>query len=565
MIVAGDISLAEMSRYPVPIMARPPLGVSDITLENWLQEVGQSQKGVKLTFTSTRTVEPAFRVLARHADQLRGPLILSADILARPAAVARAGRQQQTQQPVDAWTFLMLCRTRFPKSIISIGWCPAEPHQPGAGLGGAPLAAGSPSLHSSAESMFELDMVVEPALLGGALNQHIQQLAGQQRQPPGRPHQQPMGAFALAQGPAAGARLATGASLHQHQHQAAGHHHHILSSTASLNSSSGNSSGSPSPTSPIGHLLSPAQLGHLSHLNQLNQQLGARAPDSTEQLIFAAAAAEQHQLRGAGKQVGWPSLAAAMVAASGLQAAGQQQLPLNLNINEAEPQHAAALSDLAHKIHSLQHGLAAPAAHDSVAAVALANKLFNAKTHNHNNNTKAQHGWQHVSKKPALANRLNSNSPSPQSGSPKQQQFAFASNLLCVKTHPGHSSSAQDQARGQGPAAHHQLAAPATCPGYTREMIDKMASLVKEYNLTQPVTFPVEARLLCNKNSSLAELQRLLYQVGSNSTLTVVAQQEDLIKVDDLLTIRKHFAANQILFDLPDELAASLRHELDLA
>lgn len=93
-------------------------------------------------------------------------------------------------------------------------------------------------------------------------------------------------------------------------------------------------------------------------------------------------------------------------------------------------------------------------------------------------------------------------------------------------------------------------------------MIDKMASLVKEYNLTQPVTFPVEARLL--KPNSLAELQRLLYQVGSNSTLTIVAQQEDLISVDDLLNIRKAFATNQVLFDLPDELAASFKHELDL-
>lgn len=54
--------------------------------------------------------------------------------------------------------------------------------------------------------------------------------------------------------------------------------------------------------------------------------------------------------------------------------------------------------------------------------------------------------------------------------------------------------------------------------GYTRQMIDKMASLVKEYNLTQSVTFRVEAHLL--KANSLAELKRLLYQLRSNSTLT---------------------------------------------
>jgi hypothetical protein len=173
------------------------------------------------------------------------------------------------------------------------------------------------------------------------------------------------------------------------------------------------------------------------------------------------------------------------------------------------------------------------------------------------------------------------------STSPKQQQqqhHGHQNNLLCVKAtatslanlaaaqqqHQQHIKQEPCQQQPQQQYPNHlsnqnnnnnhnqqqQL-------GYTREMIDKMASLVKEYNLTQPITFPVEARLL-GRNNSLAELQRLLYQVGTNSTLTIVAQPEDLISVDDLLTIRKHFATNQILFDLPDELTASLRHELDM-
>jgi len=82
-IVEADVSLAETTRYPVPIMAHPPMNMSDITLEDWLIEVVRSDcgKGVKLDFKSTRVVEPAFRVLARHADYLKGPLILNADIL----------------------------------------------------------------------------------------------------------------------------------------------------------------------------------------------------------------------------------------------------------------------------------------------------------------------------------------------------------------------------------------------------------------------------------------------------------------------------------------------------
>jgi len=52
--------------------------------------------------------------------------------------------------------------------------------------------------------------------------------------------------------------------------------------------------------------------------------------------------------------------------------------------------------------------------------------------------------------------------------------------------------------------------------GYTREMIDQMASLVKEYSLLQPVTFPVNASLL---KPSLGELQRLLFQVTKSIDL----------------------------------------------
>ncbi len=62
-MIEADVSLAETTRYPVPIMAHPPINVSDITLEDWLIEVVRSNcgKGIKLDFKSTRVVEPAFR------------------------------------------------------------------------------------------------------------------------------------------------------------------------------------------------------------------------------------------------------------------------------------------------------------------------------------------------------------------------------------------------------------------------------------------------------------------------------------------------------------------------
>jgi len=272
-----------------------------------------------------------------------------------------------------------------------------------------------------------------------------------------------------------------------------------------------------------------------------NLSMGSKPPaaDSTDQMFLAATIEAQKGQSPAATAAAAAAMAAAVVAATSFH---QQQLPLNLNINEADQQRkpqatncAGSLANFAHKIQSYQtisqHNLNQASSHESsgqqqapgvsAAVASLSNKLFGAQSS------------QHIHKKAAIGAR--SAQPSPQSSSPKQ--LTTSSNLLLKTTGGGQAGN------------------------YTRDMIDKMASLVKEYNLTQPVTFPVEARILRN---SIGELQRLLYQVGSNSTLTVVAQQHDLISVDDLLAIRKSFATNQILFDLPEDLASSLKHELDL-
>ena len=94
--------------------------------------------------------------------------------------------------------------------------------------------------------------------------------------------------------------------------------------------------------------------------------------------------------------------------------------------------------------------------------------------------------------------------------------------------------------------------------GYTRDMIDQMASLVKEYSLLQPVTFPVNGSLL---RVSIGEVQRLLFQVP-NSTLTVWSHRGDPLSVDDLIIFRKAFALNQIMYDVPEELICPFRDQV---
>ncbi|CAN8027753.1 unnamed protein product [Ixodes persulcatus] len=115
MVLEGDVSMGANGRYPVPVMAHPPVLSSDLTLDEWLHELLLcGTKGVKLDFKSTEVVEPACRILARFVDKFRGPVILNADVLPGPDC--------SVVPPVDAWTFLTLCRTRFPRAIISLGW-----------------------------------------------------------------------------------------------------------------------------------------------------------------------------------------------------------------------------------------------------------------------------------------------------------------------------------------------------------------------------------------------------------------------------------------------------------
>lgn len=71
--------------------------------------------------------------------------------------------------------------------------------------------------------------------------------------------------------------------------------------------------------------------------------------------------------------------------------------------------------------------------------------------------------------------------------------------------------------------------------GYTRDMVDHMASLVKEYNLMQPVTFAVNATLL---KYSICELQRLLFQVLVSQTITHCKLAHSLVSGDLRVTLR---------------------------
>ncbi|NXT92963.1 F151B protein, partial [Anhinga rufa] len=67
-----------------PIMAHPPETDSDNTLQEWLKEIVNTDKGIKLDFKSLEAVRPSMELLEHVKQHLRRPVWINADILPGP-------------------------------------------------------------------------------------------------------------------------------------------------------------------------------------------------------------------------------------------------------------------------------------------------------------------------------------------------------------------------------------------------------------------------------------------------------------------------------------------------
>jgi len=103
----------------IPIMAHPPHHQSDISLNDWVRQVIKAnqeagiKKGAKLDFKDLAIVKQSLEILKQNRDELTFPLWLNADILSGPGG---------SRTPVDANTFLSLCKEYFPDATLSVGW-----------------------------------------------------------------------------------------------------------------------------------------------------------------------------------------------------------------------------------------------------------------------------------------------------------------------------------------------------------------------------------------------------------------------------------------------------------
>ncbi|XP_041064053.1 protein FAM151A isoform X1 [Carcharodon carcharias] len=120
MVLEADVNiegLNTLNETGIPIMAHPPAVHSDNTLQEWLDAVIKSKKGIKLDFKSIHAVNPSLDILVKKYNEVNfnRPIWLNADILIGPNVPGFI-------QPVNASRFLGLIQHRFPNVILSPGW-----------------------------------------------------------------------------------------------------------------------------------------------------------------------------------------------------------------------------------------------------------------------------------------------------------------------------------------------------------------------------------------------------------------------------------------------------------
>ncbi|XP_032421472.1 protein FAM151A isoform X1 [Xiphophorus hellerii] len=120
MILEADVTLegyGTPDQNPVPIMAHPPDVYSDNTLDQWLDAVLDSRKGIKLDFKALDSVGFSLDLL-KQKNSSRGinrPVWLNADILRGPNV-------PNFVSPVNGTRFLQLIQKTFPDVTLSPGW-----------------------------------------------------------------------------------------------------------------------------------------------------------------------------------------------------------------------------------------------------------------------------------------------------------------------------------------------------------------------------------------------------------------------------------------------------------
>ncbi|XP_002736844.2 protein FAM151A-like [Saccoglossus kowalevskii] len=110
MMLEADVS-AE-NNTGIPIMAHPPDVYSDLTLEEWLVQCTETDKGMKMDFKDINVVTDSMDIINFYEDRIHQPLWLNADIVKGPNG----------GDPVPPVEFISKINDGFPTAVLSLGW-----------------------------------------------------------------------------------------------------------------------------------------------------------------------------------------------------------------------------------------------------------------------------------------------------------------------------------------------------------------------------------------------------------------------------------------------------------
>ncbi|XP_041659556.1 protein FAM151A [Cheilinus undulatus] len=120
MILEADVTLegyGTANEKPIPVMAHPPDIYSDNTLDQWLDAVLASNKGIKLDFKSLASVGHSLDLLKmkNSSSGINRPVWLNADILRGPNV-------PEFMPQVNGTRFIELIQEKFEDVTLSPGW-----------------------------------------------------------------------------------------------------------------------------------------------------------------------------------------------------------------------------------------------------------------------------------------------------------------------------------------------------------------------------------------------------------------------------------------------------------
>ena len=89
----------------LPVMSHDPPALVDFTLEQWLNLVVETKRGIKLDFKTIESVEPAMKMLEKLQPKLQQPVWINADVFSGPGG---------SRTPVNSTEFRRLVLEYFP-------------------------------------------------------------------------------------------------------------------------------------------------------------------------------------------------------------------------------------------------------------------------------------------------------------------------------------------------------------------------------------------------------------------------------------------------------------------